>query len=505
MTKTPAEGALFILTNRMNLNGMLSSRIIGPRESFGKYYRDLLELTGGSIPLLADLPSQELVDYVSEKVRTGPALLQLTPRPHGDGSSPVFLTRAVPFSAVTAIHLPDDKSMREHLARRYNNVHPHEHLLTVSPQLFQGTVKVAHLEAAVATSSQTGETTTSTDTSPATDWQRLDRVRGAMSAAVYAATTAATLRTAAAVLPGSAVQRTPLGAHLQGDDHATDDTDPDDLLTRTVIDIFARTDVAQAWNPREVVEHIADVVKSTNPSQAHLDMIDANLATVRAVVTNEREFTPFRETTRGLRSAKALLLVLLREELSSLLSWPETDTGADDHTLQLAAVFAGTLRGLSREAVAARSMVLDDHTARWACRTESANEEGSSEIHTEQSGQACYLVAGSERVRSAPISVAERFEALSTADQEALAPQLVEILGAHDSVTVKVRSRTAQADVSKSNELIMTFPGDAVIERSYDLDRLIRSLSDSEEAQAAAINNVIGSVLNESINRRLND
>ena len=43
---------LYFLTNRMNLNGILSSRLVAPRESFQKYYTDLLQQTPGWVPLL---------------------------------------------------------------------------------------------------------------------------------------------------------------------------------------------------------------------------------------------------------------------------------------------------------------------------------------------------------------------------------------------------------------------------------------------------------------------
>ena len=41
----PATESLYFLTNRMNLNGVLSSRLVAPRESFQKYYADLLQQT----------------------------------------------------------------------------------------------------------------------------------------------------------------------------------------------------------------------------------------------------------------------------------------------------------------------------------------------------------------------------------------------------------------------------------------------------------------------------
>jgi hypothetical protein len=204
MTTSPT----FVLTNWMNLNGMLSSRIIGPRPSFRKYYQDLLELTDGYVSLLRGSVSSELVDYVSAKAPTGPALLELAHPPSATIPRAVELTGALPFSDVTAIHLPTERSLREHLARRYKNVHPHEELLRVTPKLFTDGVTLTDVRQASPPSGSIP------DTLKPTDWQRTDRIRGAMAAAVFAATAAHSLETAAGLLPNGPNTATP-GSRLE--------------------------------------------------------------------------------------------------------------------------------------------------------------------------------------------------------------------------------------------------------------------------------------------------
>ena len=229
MTEDLVHGGRFILTNRMNLNGILSSRIIGPREAFAKYYQDLLQLTPGVVPVLSAAPSEDLVRYVSKKVRTGPALLELAPDSVPGPVAPVALVGAVPFDDVVALHLPDETSMREHLARRYNNIHPHDDLLKVSPDLFTGTV--THDDVTDASKSQHGDDHVA---KPAVigrvpTWQLVDRIRGGMSAAVVSATNETTLLTAAALLPGGAGNAGWLSRFL----HGTEDPaaqQPDDLV-----------------------------------------------------------------------------------------------------------------------------------------------------------------------------------------------------------------------------------------------------------------------------------
>ena len=51
--------------------------------------------------------------------------------------SPITHVRAAPLTDVIAIHFPDQKALREHRARAYKNVHPHDDLLRVSPELFR--------------------------------------------------------------------------------------------------------------------------------------------------------------------------------------------------------------------------------------------------------------------------------------------------------------------------------------------------------------------------------
>src|SRR4051812_2852012 len=123
---------MWFLTNRMNLNGILSSRLVGPRASYAKYYRDLLEITPGYVPLLTAPPSSDLVEFASSRTQTGPVLLELSDRINAS-SEAVVLAGAIPFTEVVAIPLPNERSLREHTARRYANIHQHEHLLRVTP------------------------------------------------------------------------------------------------------------------------------------------------------------------------------------------------------------------------------------------------------------------------------------------------------------------------------------------------------------------------------------
>jgi hypothetical protein len=494
------NGPRYVLTNRMNLNGILSSRILGPRESYAKYYQDLLQLTDGRIPVLAAPPAADLVAYVSSKVRTGPALLELSTA--STGSQPVAdqveLVEFIPFHEVQGLHLPDERSLREHVARQYNNVHPHEDLLRVSPELFDGTVRQD--DVAAATRQATGDRVV-------VDWQRVDRVRGAENAAVLAASTPDTLERAAALLHpvDTAAGTGPTGTVQLADflqrKRPSRSLTADDILLQTILDVLAGTDVREAWSPAVILQQIRNQLHALSLATGDNEVIAVNLATVEAVVVGEREFAPFRRTGRGLVSAKALLLVLLRQELNAILSWSAHETGADAATVQLAAVMAGMLRGLSRESVRLRTPELDDLTAGWvgtlvttSPRSGGMTIDPPGVVHNEADSVLTMGGRAFKVVPAAQSGPAERFRALDPARQQRAVELIAAELQTHEGLTIVVRTGTVDIRSSPDADLVMTLPGDAVIERRWDLDAVVEFLDDVPESNFAALNAVIDSV-----------
>ncbi|WP_193605701.1 hypothetical protein [Nocardioides dongkuii] len=364
-----ASGALYFLTNRMNLNGVLSSRLVAPRESFQKYYADLLALTPGWVPLLRQAPTSRQIDAVtSERGAGAPIIVEFSPEVAGKSKSDasVVYVPAVALSAAVAIHLPSERDLREHRARGYSNVHAHDDLLRVTPELFES-------EAADPANFKPPN-------EPADiDWRRIDRIRGAVSAAVTAASTGEQLALVAAMIGASKVPaafgRPPwlgwaeLDDHLRPDSRSRPDSAlPDHLVFRAVYDVLGERDVAEAWSPNDVLDAVEARVRQAALTTDATDAMVRNLSRVRSIVNVEVDFEPFRPSTQALVSAKALLLLLLRQELDQLLAWSDDETGADDATRGVAAVLAGRLRGLSRESTALRSVELDDLTAAWAVR-----------------------------------------------------------------------------------------------------------------------------------------
>lgn len=405
-----APRALYFLTNRMNLNGILSSRLVAPRESFQKYYTDLLQRTPGWVPLLRNAPTSAQLDAVTiERGAGSPVLIEFPLDVLGKMKldAAIEYVPAIALSEALAIHLPSERDLREHRARGYSNVHPHDELLRVTPELFQSD----------ASDQVTMEAPTS---APAVDWRKVDRVRGAVNAAFASASSGEQLVLAAAFIGATklpaAVNVPEWFGWVDLDDHADhaarpvpDTSRPDHVGFRAAYDVLGDRDASQAWSPNEVLDSVESRVREAGLADDAADALVRNLDRVRSIVNVEAEFERFRPTTRALISAKALLLALLRPELDQLLAWPDDETGADDATRVVAAVLAGRLRGLARESTEQRSLALDDLTAAWAARVARG---GSASLGKPQ------LVANSR-------STSLKIDGVEVASQGALLPDLV--------------------------------------------------------------------------------
>jgi hypothetical protein len=358
--------ALYFLTNRMNLNGVLSSRLVAPRESHDKYYVDLLEQVPGWVPLLTQPPTQALIEAVTVERGAGkPVVIEfpLDVAKKAELRQPVAYVRALALSQAVAIHFREERDLREHRARGYKNIHPHDELLKVTPELF-----ASDAPGEVALTAPAGSCQVS--------WRRIDRIRGAINAALVSVQSGEQLAVVAAFLgevkfPPAIVLPEWIGWR-ELDDHGDvaervdpDFGVPDHVGFRAVYEVLGEQDASDTWSPNAVLDGVAIRIQRAGLA---VDALIQSLQRVRSIVNVEADFEPFRPTARALVSAKALLLVLLRSELEELLAWPEEQTGADDLTWVTAAVLAGRLRGLAREATTLRSLALDDLTATWAVR-----------------------------------------------------------------------------------------------------------------------------------------
>jgi hypothetical protein len=340
-TAAPAAPDAWILTNRFNLIEMLSSRLIAPAESYRQYYTDLLAETPHGVPVFAAPPGPALRDkVVTDGENNFAVLLQLR-----EDTADV-VTGGLPLTRVVAVHFPDDHTLRDHESRPLGNVLPPPPLKS-SPELF-GEAGSDQLPPAPP------------DPLPTRDWATIDRARGAVAGITAAAR-------AQGITPDSVEKF--LDAHSTVVDALTSELppagaapdDPDEQLALAILAALSRSDPATDWSPRRLV-------KALLSEHAERPDVARNLDAVRQIVSGERDFTPFRGTdSGGLVSAKALLLVLLRPRLDSLLEWTREDTNADDASLLLSGALAGWLTGVTRLPAGLRDVSVDDATAEWAC------------------------------------------------------------------------------------------------------------------------------------------
>ena len=349
--------------------------MIAPRESYEKYYTDLLALCPGWVPLLTVRPPADLIEHVtSERGAGAPVVIELSESVLKDSGSldVVRYVPAVTLSDVKAIHFRDKRALREHRARAYANVHPHDDLLRISPALFESEARGDVQVAAPAT-----DTTT--------DWNRVDRIRGAVSGILAAADCGEALSLAAGVLGadhpagGAALPPWLSWSALTGTDLESPSETTDRRADRMTFQAAYRTlglqDQARSWSPTAVLDAIRSELTRADPDAATQAILDRNLVHIRKIIDAEREFEPFRSGSPYV-AAKSLLMVLLRPDLEQLLAWPEEETGADITTRSVAALMAGCLRGIARESTTRRSVALDDRTAAWAVGVASGDEDG---------------------------------------------------------------------------------------------------------------------------------
>lgn len=479
----PGHG-LYYLTNRLNLNGILSSRIISPRDSYQKYYLDLLDRSRGWVPLLTKPPSRDLIDAVTEERGAGAPVLIELPRIIdglvGSLENDVVFVAAVPLSQATAIHFRDQKTLREHRARNFSNVHPHDDLVRVTPHLFAGPGSLTWRDTPAGAA--------------VVDWRGIDRLRGALSGAVASARSGEQLAIAAAALGASEIQD---GAEAPGwlrlnylpfPPRGEPDLSPgnaDAVVFRSICAVLSATDTTDAWNRRDVLDAIqTEVFAAPRLTETDRALIARDLALIRAVVDVERDFEPFKATGDRLTSTSALLLVMLRPELAELLDWSERETGADDATQVVAGIFAGCLRGLARENYQLRSAVFDDLTAAWAANLVLGTGDSFPDVKLRASDRRTELVVEGQVLRAAPPLLpdpATVYRGLNEPGREALRLVVAEALGWRITTTVRVEGG---ASVEEDGDVLtLRTTGSVLVTQTYPESDFVERLSGTRGAQ----------------------
>ena len=146
----PQSLVLYLLTNQLNLQSILSSGLVLPRNGFGKYYRDLLEFTGSEIPLGAAFDDLSVEAVTSETdITLFPVAVEM---PSEIAAATVersggwrVLRGPAALPDAPRIHFRSDHDRQEFEVRPYENV-IYKPELIVTPHLFDGSLSTPLIE-----------------------------------------------------------------------------------------------------------------------------------------------------------------------------------------------------------------------------------------------------------------------------------------------------------------------------------------------------------------------
>jgi hypothetical protein len=392
---------LVVLSNRYNLLEFISSGMIECKEGISKYYQDLLSLSPpGVIPVLRAPISAEVAALANSESETAfPVAIALDSKALTTRKLPAICATgeaamlsigdedgigwlgagAIPLAAVTAVYFRSKEELEEHRAREYANVATDALPLKIDPLLFEGgALGVDSLRQwLVGSAIQTGVTSEGFDradrlrgarylallTSPGRSvWLRgvLDAIRPKSLSNTDISGTGGVTISGVKKIGGkkgqirkggpSPASLTADGAplwFLRGLEGMAHEAQPArDIETRmfaAALAVFSNTRREARWRPLEVVSAI-EVRLSGQSMSLESDDLAKSLESIRAILRNDREFRPFKPG-KGLSAAKALLMALLRPDITRLLSWSREQSGADDASWSAAATLVGALGG----------------------------------------------------------------------------------------------------------------------------------------------------------------
>ena len=418
------EDRWFLLTNRRNLIGMCTQRLVCPRWGLEKYYLDLLEVAPGYLPLIAGGVSSSLVDLVfSESGSSYPVMVEVAASPDFGrlrtterGVRLLLLDGGLDLSSVESVHFRSDVELSEFLAREYDNFDPTRLNVAVSPELFEtdgltadelstlcSTLEpVALLPGVVreVDGALGGVSVILTRDPVAADSlpETFERTRKAISSLVDGD------EPIAAVLNESV---TPI---LLGPNPTASDAD----LMETIIGILLEEVGTLDISPTAIVESILEDMSSSPMDTESTDVIFASLRKVQAVLLGQQPLTPFKRGV-GLETAKGLLLFLLRPNTREVMSWTKEEVGPDETPILIASFLSGLVHGYQRRPLGQRGEAgLDELLGRVRC--DALNRRVSSKLPRASSSEISFTA-------QAPTETSDRIAILAN-DVELALPRL---------------------------------------------------------------------------------
>jgi len=398
--KRPPDGKrLFYVTNRYNLNEILSSGLIAPRAAFGKYYEDLLSVVPGRVPLFAGTVDRSIIEAFSEETSDDayPAILEVDPAAlfgteiqalQRDGSTVtissltdgIFAVCApsavIPRSAFRRVHFLSDRDMADYRAHPLSNVRTDPPGFSVTTGIIsEGSVSFSQLK-------EWMRGLAHIDQPDGYSLSMEDRIGGAVVVAKqFANPDAATMRCLMHYAEGGVRNEKDLAPlpelpqwlnqPLRPRRWAKFTDLPDDeesSLFRSAVSVLSKIDRHKTSDRVGILGEIReDFEGSVNPSKTTKDLV-VQLERLEDLLNVKEQFKGFKEG--GSDVVKALLLVLLRFKLEKFLERQEEKFGHVSSSVRLTAgILFGLIDGRKILPLSLRDPELDDQLTFAAAST----------------------------------------------------------------------------------------------------------------------------------------
>lgn len=378
--------AYWFYTNRYNLIETLSTGLLKPRAGYQKYYKDLLDLCPGYLPLFWRPQPSGVHSYGGTDSTAFPVALEIDPerlaatigampRPNepapvgARGNVDIIIVRGViPLSAVRTIHFRSETERKEHQARRYTNVPEQVPKNLVSPHIFGS-------EDASQSSDVLNEISSlpDLDEPSANDFTDASSIAGGIALASHFAPdpvgfASRIVQSVEAVQPLSTdsgfawLER--IIVSIIAENEAITGPDPDERLFIAIARAI-RYEPRDSWRPVQFLRALLDKVGGPDVPETSPPTIGKYIEKIIGIAEGFEEVPPF--TGKGLISARGLLLYSLGAEPTAVDRWPMSIAHPDELSCAAGAFFVGLRSGRARLSTERRPQDIDRVLLRWEC------------------------------------------------------------------------------------------------------------------------------------------
>lgn len=336
---------LFLPVNWRNVLAYYAQGLVAPGGMLARCHQDLLELAPQRLPLLIDKVSGSVAEACAPAVGDFPVILEIDDNvlirgaELDVGGTPAAIAPAgmIPTNHVSHVHVRSDKDRDEFRARRYRNIDTSRLPVVVAQSLFQGGGASAEVLSA---------------------W-----LRGLPGTEIAGREYLIERQCATGALMLVLASLPPEGVILEGAERLAEkvlsrpgcvdvvsllpdvlaeigwiDGEDDLSVCAAALEVLVKMSGPDPLVASEVLSEVRRLLASRYLSDASL--VRAYLDRILAIDRGDVEFTPFRQRG-GLRSAKGLLLFLLRPAPAAVKSWLAEDINAEHEIVAMAAIFAG--------------------------------------------------------------------------------------------------------------------------------------------------------------------